>query len=419
MAALKLLWIPQLSVTHKTTDGKLLWNLTSDSNWRHASELIKGFKEVNKDIEVTIVVPNEENLVDVSHLQEVPADYFTYLDFYTNAYATRFDFKVKDWVNILSKTDYDVIWVNDPCLVMSIKSVYAVLNKEVPLIVSYNHWPDSPLSPKTPEFMSYYIRQIEGALYSDLHFVYTEFSKKFLIKGAKIFFNENVIRILNKKTYAAYCPITDLMPKAPQVLVKANIPTIAYTQRLSDLPYYRKSLDNAIRIMNKLEKQGLKFKFRIFNHANKPLPKEFGVLNYLEVVYPKDKVEYYNLLKECHASLDCYEDERVWSITNNEACSLYVFPVLKYIDGYKEMYSRSYKGYYRDENNAVQILSKVIKYKNYTQSKIWTARDYMLTHFSPQVIAKTALDRINAAIIEKKNSVKQPVIKKSNVNVLR
>jgi hypothetical protein len=383
-----MLWIPQFSTT---INGK--FNITSDSNWRYCSDMVKGIKKIDKNMHIDVIIPSEYSLVNKNHLKECDADNFISMNMYVHAFAQRFDFNYDNWSQILNKSEYNIIWINDPALVMNIKSVYGVLKKKVPFIVSYNHWPDSPLSPKTPDFMSYYFRQIEGAIFSDIHFVNSEFSKKFLIDGAKKAFKDDIIKSLDKKVYAAFCPIIEEpIPKE----LKENI--VAYTQRLSDLPYYRNAFDNAITIMSKVYEVNKHFKFRIFNHADKPFPVEYKNLPFIEIVNPKNKLEYYKLLGECLMSLDSYVDERVWSISQNEACNLMVMPILKHIDGYKEMYDKSFGGYYKDNDEAVKKIMYGLTHPLWVNREVKEARDFMLTNYNEAEVAQLALNRINDGI---------------------
>jgi hypothetical protein len=369
--------------------------------------MVKGFKEVDKNIIVDVIIPAEYSLVDKNQLKECNADKFIPIDMYVHAFAQRFDFNYRIWTNIISNEDYDVVWINDPALVMNIKSLYAVTKKKVPIIVSYNHWPDNPISPKTPEFMSYFFRQIEGALYSDIHFVNTNFSKRFLISGAKKYFKDEVISVLLKKITATYCPIVEISYSSiPQKSIKPIF--IAYTQRLSDLPYYRKSFDNAMSIMTELYETNKNFKFRLFNHANKVIPPEYLNLPFVEVVQPKNKDEYYKLLSECLMSIDCYDDERVWSISQNEACNLLVMPILKFIDGYKEMYASSFKGYYKNKDEVMRLLKKCLDNPKFAVNEAAYAKRYMISHFNEVILAKMVLNKISSI---KMSKIYAPIIK--------
>lgn len=405
MTSLKILWVPQLSTT---INGK--FNLTSDSNWRYFSDMVIGLKKVDSNIQIHAVVPSEEQLVDIKQLDEADPDKFISIKMYVHAFAQRFDFNYEKWIQIVRDFDYNVVFVNDPTLVMNIKSLYAVLNKKPPFIVSYNHWPDNPLSPKTPDFMSYFFRQIEGAVYSDLHLVNTNFSKKFLIDGAKKVFNEDIIKSLNKKIVAAYCPIVEV-PFATIGLKIKKIKHIAYTQRLSDLPYYRKALDNCITILSDVYKQDQNFVLRLFNPANKIIPQEYVELPFVEVVYPKTKEEYYKLLAECYLSLDCYDDERVWSISQNEATNLMVMPILRYVDGYKEMYDKNYGGFYTTNSECVKKILYALKNELWVNRQTRKARKFMLDMFNEKAVANLVYHKIVDNIGKNTNNSLNKIIK--------
>lgn len=385
---MKMLWIPQLSVD---VGGK--WNLSADSNWRVASDTIQGFRDLNIKMEINIVVPLEENILDIKALEEVPADYFLHHPFPQHPFEYRFSFDSEAWKKLLFETDYDVVFLNEPCLVMNVRSLYIAAGKRVPILVAFNHWVDNFLSPKTPEGMTYFYRQVEGAMYADIYYVNSEYSKEFFIMGAQRYFKDIAIEELKKKVHAFNVPVNTFELKEVNIK-KNNTLTVAYNQRLSSLPYYRDSFTRFIKVVRELQAEGLEFDVWIFNPASKDVSKLLEGVSGVKMIKAIPRKEYYAELAKCHITADFYDSERVWSISHNEACFLNCMPILKNAWGYREMYPTIYGGYYKTFGDGKDKLRKAIKDKKWREEQIKCARKYMIEFYSSKVIAKEVYDRI-------------------------
>jgi glycosyltransferase involved in cell wall biosynthesis len=394
---MKMLYMPQLSVD---VDGK--WNLEADSNWRVAEDLFTGLFAKDQKLQIDLILPMEEKLLDPTAVDRLAARgkvtaVHTHLP--NHPFENRFHFNSTFW-RTLVKEGYDVVWLNDPCLVMNVRAVYEACGVKQPLIVSYNHWIDNHFSKKTPESMSYYFRQVEGALYSDLHFTNTEFSKEFFLKGARPIAIGEDYKAIADKTYAIPPPVDmNELERYRASTRDDSVIRFAYTQRLSKLPYYRKSLDRFIAAMDRLAMESpLPVEAWLFNPAQKQLDESLTSRPYVKVVTPRNKREYLTALSQCHVTADFYEDERVWSISQNEACALDVMPILRWFDGYREMYPDDYLGYYTNEQHAYENMLRAVVDSKWRHAEVMKAKSYMISRFSSESIGERVLSLIKEAV---------------------
>lgn len=387
---MKILYVPQLSVDN---NGK--WDLEADSNWRFMEDLVRGLIKEDQDLEIKLLLPSQTSVKDMrpvhTLMEEDALDYYVQ-ELPHHPFELRFHYNAVAWRRLLELDTYDVIWLNDPCLVMNVRATLTAMGLRHPLIISYNHWIDNDFSKKTPENMSYHWRQVEGAVYSDLHFTNTKFSVDFFLKGAIQLCNLTNYEEVARKTFAIPPPVDSSMRK----VVSRTLPfRFAYTQRLSKLPYYRKSLDRFLTAMKEIhEVSPLAVEAWVFNPAKKQLDESLTSLPFVKVVEPNDKQEYLDFLSHCHATVDFYEDERVWSISHNEACALGLMPILKRFDGYKEMYPEEYSGYYNTYEEAVDRMKLAIANPEWREFETNKARTYMLENFNETVVARKVLGLI-------------------------
>jgi hypothetical protein len=175
----KILWIPQLATIDKVT-GKTILN--ADSNMTILNGMLENLLD---KYEFDILLPAEEycncsykeaiisfDKVKIISLKHKPISSFT----------LRYDFDFQEMIDIISNSSPDFIVNNTPSLTRNIKAVAFMLKsklEKIPKMINFLHFLDYPGEDKVPKEISYFMRQIEGILCSDLAVFqsYTVFDK--------------------------------------------------------------------------------------------------------------------------------------------------------------------------------------------------------------------------------------------------
>jgi len=391
---MKILWVPQLSAQDKIEKKYLVH---ADSNWRFFENLCAGF---SKEIEVVLLMPSK-NVLNFSNISLPKCVSQVFFNTYStiDVFGTRFNFDFDYAKKMLKSINFDAIFLNDPTLAMNWRAAMIQAKSKAKLCV-YNHWLDCKRSPKTPRGMTYNIRQIEGALFADLVMSNTNFSLDDYASAAKDYFKRDIKKKVKNKMLKLPPAYNEDYFKKLKVRKKKCI--IAYNQRLSSLPYYSKSYLTFCKIVNEIfkENENIKNSFvvRFFNpnYYNTSFLNDFS-FNY-EVVCPNDSDTYLRLLSECICTADFYRDERIWSIALEEAAAVECVPILRYFDGYKEMFNKHYFGYFSSEKQAKKKIESVCESflydKNLYENTARAAKSFMKKKYSSKIVAKTFLSKL-------------------------
>jgi hypothetical protein len=170
----KIFWIPQLATVDKKT-GKTVIN--ADSNITIMNGVIDNLVNDSPDCpryKFDIFMPSEEfcNCTydkAINSWKEVGI--YSSVHKPISAFSLRYDFDFQEMVNIIEDSEPDYIVNNTPSLTRNLKAVLYMLKSKLsvqPKLINFLHFLDYPGENKVPKEISYFLRQIEGVLCSDL-----------------------------------------------------------------------------------------------------------------------------------------------------------------------------------------------------------------------------------------------------------
>jgi hypothetical protein len=164
----KVFWIPQLATVDKVT-GKTIIN--ADSNMTILNGIIENMPD---DYSFYVFMP-AERFCNCSFHKAITANKdITFLESSTkpiSAFSLRYDFDFSEMMSTLDMVQPDFIVNNTPSLTRNLKAVLFMLKskmKNQPKLINFLHFLDYPGEDKVPKEISYFMRQVEGILCSDL-----------------------------------------------------------------------------------------------------------------------------------------------------------------------------------------------------------------------------------------------------------
>lgn len=163
------LWQLQLSNYY---DGK--FSLTGDSNWTTFVMKARELKKHDPDLTINVLVPGfrcvHEDVKEELRKHGL-AEFVIALEINIplNAIASRYDFSFSYMRSVfLNWGLFDVVYVNDPCLVGNYRAVMHDVKSKA-LLVSQCHFLDSGENPLVPPEVSYWHRTVEATEKADLN----------------------------------------------------------------------------------------------------------------------------------------------------------------------------------------------------------------------------------------------------------
>jgi hypothetical protein len=248
----KILWNLQLSSVSKST-GRL--QVLSDSNWSFNLNCIKALPDYEHHVIIPCLSDIESYTAVIAELDKRQI-YFHELKKRNRfgVFTSRYEWNNDKIEDILMSVRPDLIWENNPSLVMNWKTLLLELSMidKVP-VITYNHWIDNNMFPKIDARCTYQFRQHEGYYASDLVGVNSYYAQNVIYDGFKFTpWNDNHVSIyldLSNKFFVLPPIIDDklieqLKPKEALFGKK----TIVFNHRLSSLPYYRKNWEACLAV---------------------------------------------------------------------------------------------------------------------------------------------------------------------------
>lgn len=198
---MRILWQLQLS---NYNNGR--FNLSGDSNWTvflsKASQLIK----LNPDIHIDVLLPLW-GTCDTDYYHELMIHGLTgsvdviQVNIARNALVTRYDFPFNTYLTAISTAyNYDVVYINDPCLSGNFRAVFQTIGY-MPKFISQCHFLDTPFMAIVPETVSYWHRTIEACVKSDLFIWHCESQEEFFQQELQYQFTPEFIENLMEKSF--------------------------------------------------------------------------------------------------------------------------------------------------------------------------------------------------------------------------
>jgi len=158
----RILWIPQLATIDKQTNKVII---NADSNITILNGMIENLSD---DFSFAVIMP-QECYCNVNYHEAISdkAKIFSKKGMPVNSFSLRYDFDFNEMIDFINHINPDVIVNNTSTLTKNIKAVIYYLRSEAKL-VNFMHFLDHPLENKVPNEVSYFIRQLEGIVCSDL-----------------------------------------------------------------------------------------------------------------------------------------------------------------------------------------------------------------------------------------------------------
>lgn len=387
-----ILW--QLQLSSVDTSGKLL--VDQDSNWSFARNIINGLMSITNDIKISILFPNTTQ-VGPKVFGNIEASFKKYggrvklfpFRYDTNVFSSRFSFDFELTIDMCKTVEghvgpIDVVWINDPSLVMNWKVVFNELGIR-PKIVSYNHWIDNEQFPKTNGYFNYTLRQIEGVIHSDLHLLNSKYASEMLISSFNQYNMEHsypyhkvhdIPNILDVKFYTdnklSWSPVTGRFK-------------IIYNHRISSMSYYKEAFDDFIEVCDSLADAGYVFNVVLTNPSGKNLRID---RTYVEVKTGLSYIDYLREICSAHIVASSFRPGNggMWSSSIMEGLALGVPTLVPKHSGYVEMAPHDYNGLFVSKADLFSKIKMLMNSIEFMANLSRTGFTFTRKNLSPEVV---------------------------------
>jgi len=378
----------------------------SDSNYNFAKNLILGIRKIldKNELRIIALFPSQLNKLDekdvIEFLSNISVE-FKKLPITTCVFGTRFDFSYNLARNLVEDCDPDFIFENNPVHVRAWKTIIDDLktfgqmpkDREIKLI-TYFHWLDSPLYPKVPKEISYWLRQAEGVITAD----YVMFNSFYAMEQIVESFEKTILKSyfdifrLSKKFFK-------IPPSFDKNILKKEISPekdngIIFNHRLSSLPYYKENFNNLVNMLVEFNYiHGFYPRVYFTNPSRKSIPDLPFKADFVEL--NEDAYHYllgsYNVGIAPNFFINSYG---MWSIATMEAGIFENAVILPYKFGYIEMAKNEYKGFFNNLSEAYQLFEKCILDIEFREQLV---REFLetISEFESINVAKNFLRIIN------------------------
>jgi len=354
---MKILWLPQFS---SVKEGK--YYIASDSNYSFAKNLIPSLLKVFPELEIFFLLPWDVAKSDYLEFYKFAQTYeikISKIKMTTSVFGTRYSFDYEYMKELIEKIKPDYIWENNPVHARALKTILWELKYDTKILVYY-HWIDSPDYPKVAPEISYWYRQIEGAVSADLIFLNSHYALAQICTSIhKTLRDVTIVKSLVKKMYKVP-PIFDSKLFEFKKSKSLECKGIIFNHRLSSLSYYKDNFNILADFMEKfIKKNGWGPKVYFTNPSRKEEPKVNFEAEFLDLSLP----DYYKFLgsdKVTIAPNFFLHSQGMWSISTVEAGLLGNAVILPYKYGYMECAPKDYSGFFKTKEEAYQLFEKVL-----------------------------------------------------------
>jgi len=358
----KILWIPQLATNDKQT-GKVIIN--ADSNMTTLNGLST---PLSQHYDIDVVMPNEEycnrkfseamNLKCIHYVYQLKKAAF-------NAFALRYNFDFSEYTDIVKASNPDIVLCHTPSITKNLKAVLFHLHSNAKL-ANFLHFLDQPGEDKVPLPISYFMRQVEGIIWSDLALFqsYTVRDKALaaIDKYFKKYVDEYNRSIKRKKLNVGIWNATYSQDEIDAVKNdKYPIKTIMFPNRLSSTNYsnhlrFFKAIQNIAKARNDFQV--------IVNNPTKYLTYEqiadqcpnLKILNNGVLL---EKQQYFEALKATDVGVALFVQEGHGGASSKQFQAAGCLPVFPKCNEYAYLMPKNYKGFCKPD---LKDLEKALNY---------------------------------------------------------
>jgi glycosyltransferase involved in cell wall biosynthesis len=402
---IKIIYHLQLSAIDKETKRFVLHK---DSNFSVMQNVIKSLNcYYSGQYAHTILAPGDIDAIsqDLLNTFDNNVNVIYDNDFYSKSvFSSRYDWnsdRYKSLINDFVK-DVNIIWENNPSLVMNWKTLLLEENLlDKVKVITYNHWIDTKEYPKINKRCAYAIRQFEGVLYSDLAMANSGESIKQISDQAYDYFHDELLYDVVKIPPFIY---------EDEKLIYGRLEDddkirIIYNHRLSSLPYYKDGFDTFVQTINNISDKVDKKIQVIFTDASNKLSSKNEIdikeKDNLEVILLKDlsKQRYYDILRIGDICVACFsKNGGCWSISLMEGILTGNAVLLPNHSGYREMVPMKFVGLCNNDNDYTTKLLDLINNKELRNENSKIAIRYYLKKYSAQRVCETLHNELQKVI---------------------
>ncbi len=347
---MRILYMPQLTSIDKSNNK---YNIGTDSNYiimRGFVETIEKYLQYH-EFKIDIIIPSFHDMNDYEILLELKKDSenieFKFVNLYPNSFASRYDFPFREINANIDLNNYDILINNIPPLSKNFRCLQEIQNAKDLKIVSFLHFLDD-LTDKVPQSISYFIRQAEGMISSDIGIFQCETNMiKFreLIHHYFHFFinNKEFMDTLNKKFKVWNCTYSQKEIERYKSNEKFDIKTIVFPNRISKTNYNH--FNEFIEATNNLYKKRQDFRV-VFTDPTTNLENiEFGNSKIITLGKVLNREEYISSISKCHIYVALFTNEYHGGVASRECGAAGLLPVFPNINEYSKLMPHHYPGY--------------------------------------------------------------------------
>ena len=284
-----------------------------------------------------------------------------------NPLIERYDFQFSQIGRAIRKTNPDII-ISDLDGVSRNVKVLLKLKKIKSKLVTKINFPDFPDEKKASPDTSFWLRQVDGALASDLTaFLSSPPEKKFLWYLENFWANDLIYKSDVKTT--VWSVLVD--PKKIKTGEKFEKKTILFLGRITFTPGEYTNWRLFVKSIKELKKIRDDFQVIMTNPSKQVSAKELGAM--VPNLNPRfeclENEEYYKLLRRCHVVCSLQEKEGTGGVGFREAVLSGCLPVvLRSSYCYNTLFGEKYKFYARrDERSIAKVISEALDCRDKVQ----------------------------------------------------
>lgn len=385
-ASAKILYVLQQSVYNN--DGK--W-VSADSNINMMVGMLKEMAKLKPHWHFHVLISPIDSFADVHSYSDIYDGHnctFIEYPFPVNAFTNRYNFDTILFAKILNHVKPDVVWNNICELTRNMKTV-ARQEKSQAKFVTGNYWMDCPFinEPKVSEDITYFWRQLDGYLCSDVPTFTCKSTLKAFVDNAKHVVNDTVINEVLKK-----CTIFDFGYSAAEIkayahlrgIVKADHTLVGFLNRLSGINYtHHKEFIDACN--NTTEKFDVWFS----NPSQKVEPDFLRLSMHHRDVHTDNTTpsrdKYLLMLHRMDISVHLYTLERYGGCAVREAIAANNLIIAPRVHEYAAILGDDYQFYVKDDlSNISQVIESAAKFCK-------AAKHDKTKYLSPDILRRNAL----------------------------
>jgi len=262
--------------------------------------LIKELNKIRKDLFFTIISPKQIKSLEfdntVQRIISIPT--------YPNTMRIHFDtFQILNAIDWKSN-DYDLVYSHLPEHTLQLKNLFYNKTNLQPIFIGYSHWSEVPEITNYPmNVLSYNLLGIAEMFRCGIN---TQVQKDLLLQNAKMFFNDNFIKKLDRILEVQY-----LGCETPQYKKQKNKEKIIVFNHRAH-PY--KGYDWFLKQMDKL--YSLRKDFRVWVPLAKQKDREYIDTD------KYNRFDYFSKLSSCYVGICAKQNYAGWSISATDGMSV-------------------------------------------------------------------------------------------------